>query len=130
MLPDAATGVLALAQERLGLAIDESYYEKLHRWSDALKAYEAKQLEDPINSDLALGRMRCLSALGETEKLFRIAKVRTRWGCFGGGNPSPHSGNLAQRKGEPWKGWARHARSQHSAMTRRTPCRDGVDEKY
>lgn len=33
-------------------------FEKLGRWDEALTAYENKQLEDPLNYEVTLGRMR------------------------------------------------------------------------
>jgi phosphatidylinositol kinase/protein kinase (PI-3 family) len=48
-------------------------YEKLQRWEDALEAYERKQLEQPSSADLALGRMRCLRALGEWDRLAQLS---------------------------------------------------------
>lgn len=40
--PDAAVGVLNVAQKELHMELKESWYEKLQRWEDALKAYERK----------------------------------------------------------------------------------------
>ena len=45
--------------------MQERWYEKLHDWTDALKAYELKQEQHPDNIDYTLGRMRCLEALGD-----------------------------------------------------------------
>lgn len=39
----------------------EEWYEKLQRWTDALYAYERRQLSEPTNAEVALGRMRCLN---------------------------------------------------------------------
>lgn len=41
---------------------------------DALGAYERKQKDDPTNPEYMLGRMRCLHALGEWERLFQLSK--------------------------------------------------------
>nr|GMC57779.1 serine/threonine-protein kinase TOR isoform X2 [Ipomoea batatas] len=38
----AAVGILTYAQQNLGVQLKESWYEKLQRWDDALKAYTAK----------------------------------------------------------------------------------------
>lgn len=45
--------------------MEESWYEKLHDWDDALQVYEKKMMTNPEKMDLAVGRMRCLEALGE-----------------------------------------------------------------
>ena len=45
--------------------VQQRWYEKLHDWENALNAYEKKYQQDPNDSDLLLGRMRCLEALGE-----------------------------------------------------------------
>jgi FKBP12-rapamycin complex-associated protein len=55
------------------LAIEESWYEKLHDWDAARKAYEHKLESNPGEKTLTLGRMRCLQALGEWAKLHSIA---------------------------------------------------------
>lgn len=57
--------------------MQESWYEKLGRWEEALEAYERKQpsVSDPTESiGLVLGRMRCLRALGEWGKLWNLAR--------------------------------------------------------
>ncbi len=57
--------------------MQESWYEKLGRWEEALEAYERKQpsVADPNESiGLVLGRMRCLRALGEWGKLWNLAR--------------------------------------------------------
>jgi serine/threonine-protein kinase mTOR len=55
------------------VVLKESWYEKLERWEEALQAYERKQLEDPLNPDVTLGRMRCLAGLGEWERLAALS---------------------------------------------------------
>jgi len=64
------------SQQKHNLELKESWYEKLHRWEDALKAYDAKQLEDPLNFELTLGRMRCLNALGDWERLSQLSQEK------------------------------------------------------
>ncbi|CAH1772250.1 unnamed protein product [Owenia fusiformis] len=73
--PEAATGVLEFAQKhhRTDLKVQETWYEKLHEWSDALSAYERKQESHPDEINLTLGRMRCLEALGEWGQLHDLA---------------------------------------------------------
>ncbi|XP_071482072.1 serine/threonine-protein kinase mTOR-like [Diadema antillarum] len=72
---EAATGVLQYAMKnyRAELQIQETWYEKLHDWDNALTAYEKKQEQSPDDFDLTLGRMRCLEALGEWGQLHNVA---------------------------------------------------------
>lgn len=57
--------------------VQESWYEKLGRWEDALDAYERRQAEQPASLAIVLGRMRCLKNLGEWQKLDELA--RSAW---------------------------------------------------
>ena len=45
--------------------MEESWYEKLHDWDQALDVYEKKMMTNPEKIELAMGKMRCLEALGE-----------------------------------------------------------------
>jgi FKBP12-rapamycin complex-associated protein len=54
--------------------LKESWYEKLRRWEDALSVYERKQKDDPTSTEYMLGRMRCLHALGEWDRLAQLSK--------------------------------------------------------
>ncbi|CAO3647953.1 unnamed protein product [Mucor fragilis] len=74
--PDAAMGILTFAQDSLGLERRVSWFEKLHRYQDALDAYEAQQLENPNSMEITLGRMRCLHALGEWDQLSALAQEK------------------------------------------------------
>ncbi|RUP43431.1 hypothetical protein BC936DRAFT_137191, partial [Jimgerdemannia flammicorona] len=74
--PDAAIGILTYAQQHHDLELKESWYEKLHRYQDALAAYERKQLEFPNSFEITLGRMRCLHSLGEWDKLSELAQEK------------------------------------------------------
>eukprot|EP00002_Diphylleia_rotans_P028068 TRINITY_DN5657_c0_g1_i3.p1 TRINITY_DN5657_c0_g1~~TRINITY_DN5657_c0_g1_i3.p1 ORF type:complete len:1876 (-),score=390.71 TRINITY_DN5657_c0_g1_i3:1816-7443(-) len=77
--PEAADGILKYAEstmERVSL-IKESWYEKLHRWRDALEAYGRRQLEDPQSAAVAMGMMRCYNALGEWDPLAELTE--THW---------------------------------------------------
>ncbi|CAH9071216.1 unnamed protein product [Cuscuta epithymum] len=74
---EAAVGILTYAQQNLGVQLKESWYEKLQRWDDALKAYTAKasQASSPhLALDATLGRMRCLAALARWEELNNLCK--------------------------------------------------------
>lgn len=74
---DAAIGILKYAQEHHGLQLKETWYEKLQRWDDALKAYNEREKEDPLSTDITMGKMRCLHALGEWDSLSQLAQ--TKW---------------------------------------------------
>ncbi|KAG8650537.1 serine/threonine-protein kinase TOR isoform X2 [Manihot esculenta] len=74
---EAAVGILTYAQQRLDVQLKESWYEKLQRWDDALKAYTAKaaQASSPhLVLEATLGRMRCLAALARWEELNNLCK--------------------------------------------------------
>jgi phosphatidylinositol kinase/protein kinase (PI-3 family) len=96
--PEAAIGILkSIQQDRTGrnygsrashspssidmissttfsVEMQESWYEKLGRWEDALAAYERRQVSQPDSLVVVLGRMRCLRALGEWNKLDALAR--------------------------------------------------------
>jgi len=74
--PDAAAGILTYAQSHHTIELKEYWYERLQRWGDALAAYERKQLEQPHDLWLTVGRMRCLHALGEWEALSNLAQEK------------------------------------------------------
>ncbi|KAG0362437.1 phosphatidylinositol kinase- protein kinase tor1 [Gamsiella multidivaricata] len=76
--PDAAAGILTYAQRHHDIELKESWYERLHRWEDALAAYNKKQVESPDDLLLTLKRMRCLHALGEWDSLSLLAQES--WG--------------------------------------------------
>jgi hypothetical protein len=65
---------LQFAQQRHNVELEESWYEKLQRWDDALEAYARKQSEDKFNVEYTLGSMRCLQALGEWERLTALSR--------------------------------------------------------
>ncbi|KAI3889270.1 hypothetical protein MKX03_003947, partial [Papaver bracteatum] len=74
---EAAVGILTYAQQDLDVQLKESWYEKLQRWDDALKAYtvKASQAASPhVILDATLGRMRCLAALARWEELNNLCK--------------------------------------------------------
>ncbi|KAF9116461.1 phosphatidylinositol kinase- protein kinase tor1 [Mortierella sp. AM989] len=73
---DAAAGMLTYAQRHHDIELKESWYERLHRWEDALSAYDKKQIENPDDLVLTLGRMRCLHALGEWTTLSTLAQEK------------------------------------------------------
>ncbi|KAB1208603.1 Serine/threonine-protein kinase TOR [Morella rubra] len=74
---EAAVGILTYAQQHLDVQLKESWYEKLQRWDDALKAYTAKASQassQHLVLDAILGRMRCLAALARWEELNNLCK--------------------------------------------------------
>ncbi|KAJ6985134.1 hypothetical protein NC653_023190 [Populus alba x Populus x berolinensis] len=74
---EAAVGILTYAQQNLDVQLKESWYEKLQRWDDALKAYtvKASQVSSPhLVLEATLGRMRCLAQLARWEELNNLCK--------------------------------------------------------
>ncbi|SHO77966.1 Similar to S.cerevisiae protein TOR1 (PIK-related protein kinase and rapamycin target) [Malassezia sympodialis ATCC 42132] len=74
---DAAFGALTYAREKMDITHHEEWYEKLHRWEEALAAYERRAQEQPDAQEIVFGKMRCLHALGEWEHLTEL--VHARW---------------------------------------------------
>ena len=74
---DAAFGALTYARENMDITHHEEWYEKLHRWEEALAAYERRAAEQPDAHEIVFGKMRCLHALGEWEHLTEL--VHERW---------------------------------------------------
>lgn len=72
--PDAALGVLIHANRVHGIVLKESWYEKLQRWDEALKAYESKWQDDPSSYEAVFGILRCRHALGEWDELNGVAQ--------------------------------------------------------
>ncbi|CBZ55468.1 Phosphatidylinositol 3-kinase tor2, related [Neospora caninum Liverpool] len=70
---EAARGILAHAQKKLRLPVKECWYVQLGDWEQALEAYEQREREDPSNAEWLKGKMRCLRALGEWERLAVLA---------------------------------------------------------
>ena len=67
-LLDSANGLLKIKNEKL----DESWFEKLGRWEEALSIYQKKLSQNPLNTELSLGKLRCLKALGKWEEISGI----------------------------------------------------------
>lgn len=74
---DAAWGTLTVAREQYDVTKHEEWYERLHRWTEALDVYQRKLRSEPGNPDYIIGKMRCLHALGEWEQL--AAQVDDYW---------------------------------------------------
>jgi FKBP12-rapamycin complex-associated protein len=72
---DAAFGTLTYAREHLDITHHEEWYEKLHRWEEALVAYD-RRAGGKNESETTFGRMRCLHALGEWESLSELVSMK------------------------------------------------------
>ena len=71
---DAAIGILRRAQAFGEVELKEVWFERLHRWEEALAAYQKREKIEPENFELIMGKMRCLHALGEWKLLSELAK--------------------------------------------------------
>eukprot|EP01022_Parablepharisma_sp_SALTPOND_P010231 TRINITY_DN1420_c0_g2_i1.p1 TRINITY_DN1420_c0_g2~~TRINITY_DN1420_c0_g2_i1.p1 ORF type:complete len:2697 (-),score=257.94 TRINITY_DN1420_c0_g2_i1:82-8172(-) len=72
--PEAANGILIYAQKHLNIEMKEEWYQKLHRWEDALRSYQAKLMRSPKADDALIGQMQCQRALSDWEALGRTAE--------------------------------------------------------
>ena len=72
--PEAANGILIYAQKNLNIEMKEEWYQKLHRWEDALRSYQAKLMRSPKADDALIGQMQCQRAISDWEALSKIAK--------------------------------------------------------
>ncbi|TYZ66502.1 hypothetical protein PybrP1_008839 [[Pythium] brassicae (nom. inval.)] len=81
--PEAAVGILKYAQQhhQSVIQVKETWFEKLQDWRAALALYDRKlRAADPtttagaaLDVHVAIGKMRCLEALGEWEQLAALA---------------------------------------------------------
>ena len=67
--PEAAEGILEYAKKNILIDEKEDWYEKLHRWKDALKIYEGKEIMDPGNFDILKGKLNCFRNTFDWENL-------------------------------------------------------------
>ncbi|OJT05171.1 Phosphatidylinositol 3-kinase tor1 [Trametes pubescens] len=74
---DAAWGTLCIARDQYDVSKHEEWYERLGRWQEALETYEKRAVENPGAPDIAIGRIACLHALGEWDRL--AAQVEEIW---------------------------------------------------
>ena len=70
---EAAAGILKHAQEKLGIQVDESVYEKLNDFEKAYQAYDRRRIAEPDNLEAQLGTMRCLNALGHYDRVSELS---------------------------------------------------------
>lgn len=45
--------------------LEQRWFEKVHDWEQALRLYNVQLEKTPENFEVALGKMRCMEALGE-----------------------------------------------------------------
>ncbi|KAF2457914.1 armadillo-type protein [Lineolata rhizophorae] len=70
---DAAFGILRKAQGYHDVDLKETWFEKLHRWEEALQAYQQREKHEGETFEITMGKMRCLHALGEWDVLSTLA---------------------------------------------------------
>ncbi|KAK7025239.1 Serine/threonine-protein kinase TOR [Favolaschia claudopus] len=66
---DAAWGTLVNARVQYDITEHEEWFEKLGRWQEALQAYDKRAQEYPHSMETEIGRIKCLHALGEWDRL-------------------------------------------------------------
>ncbi|CAB10805.1 TORC2 serine/threonine protein kinase Tor1 [Schizosaccharomyces pombe] len=71
---DAAVGMLQYTKEHKQFSLKETWYEKLHRWDDALAAYEHREREGDSSFEINIGKLRCYYALGDWDHLSELAQ--------------------------------------------------------
>lgn len=73
---EAAQGVLeyAMKNQLNEVKVKERWYEKLHDWDNALRAYQSKYEQNRNDFDAIVGQMRCLEVLSEWTKLNLLAQ--------------------------------------------------------
>jgi FKBP12-rapamycin complex-associated protein len=102
---DAAWGALLTAREQYDVTNTEEWYERLGRWQEALVVYDEKAELDPGSTEIQIGRMRCLHALGEWEQL--ASEVEERW---------PHANHSDRRAIAPMAAAAAWSLSEWDSM--------------
>ncbi|RDW62509.1 hypothetical protein BP5796_10811 [Coleophoma crateriformis] len=75
---DAAIGILRRAQlYNDGIQLQETWFEKLERWEEALESYQRREQQFPEQArslEIIMGKMKCLHALGEWDLLSILAQ--------------------------------------------------------
>ena len=72
---EAATGVLRLATKKKNFRVDESWYESLGQWENALQQYNLR-VGPKFTPEYFVGKMRCLDGLAEWEDLNELVKEK------------------------------------------------------
>lgn len=73
---DAAVGILKYVQKHHNLQLQETWYEKLERWEDALDAYNNKSLRGEDTESITMGQMRSYHALSDWDNLSTLASSK------------------------------------------------------
>jgi len=73
-LPEAAIGILNMAQQNNRIKNEDDWYLKLHRWKDALEFYNRKLLIEPNNSDYLKKKFVCLDSLCDWECVLNLSE--------------------------------------------------------
>jgi len=73
---DAAFGILRKAQTYQDVDLKETWFEKLNRWDEAFDSYTRREAVEPYSFEVTMGKMRCLHALGEWDKLSTLAEEK------------------------------------------------------
>ena len=74
---EAAMGILEYTQKNHNIKLNESWFEKLQQWNEALEHYDRKYFEnnnDHFDILITKGRMKCQYALGRWEELSNYSK--------------------------------------------------------
>ena len=70
---DAAVGILKYVQKHHNLQLQETWYEKLERWEDALQAYTLRAENGEESDQVIMGQMRSFHALSDWDNLSKLA---------------------------------------------------------
>lgn len=75
-LPEAAIGILKMAQQNNKIINEDDWYLKLHKWKQALEVYnkKLKNENNAYNTDLLKGKFQCLDGLCDWESLLNLAE--------------------------------------------------------
>jgi FKBP12-rapamycin complex-associated protein len=75
-LPEAAIGILKMAQQNNKIINEDDWYLKLHKWKEALEYYNnnLKSEKNINNTDMLNGKFKCLDGLCDWESLLNLAE--------------------------------------------------------
>ncbi|QRV74273.1 phosphatidylinositol 3-kinase tor2 [Ceratobasidium sp. AG-Ba] len=71
---DAAYGTLTAARDQPGFVEHEQWYERLGKWGEAYALYNHRSESEAESTQVILGKMRCLHALGEWRQLEEMSR--------------------------------------------------------